>query len=344
MRRVISCASLLMVLSVGCGAALEAQRDFASGEAKTTIVARSVKPAATAESAPPPMIMGMGGEMGMGGGMMMASAAPAPAQEPGQGAALPPPGAPGLSRKIIYDADIALVVEDFATTEPKVSKLVEAAGGFIAEQSLLGSPGSQRSARWKVRVPADGLESFRNELKRLGEVERDTLTSSDVTEQFYDIEARIKNKQLEEETIAQILKERSGKLEDILKVEMELSRVRGEIEQMQGRLRVLANLSSLATATIHIREREKYEPAPPVAPDFATTLSRTFWDSYNRLVETGEAIVLFFAALVWWLPFILIGLLLAWVVGRRLTRAGVQMARRAWALARTPITPPPTTP
>jgi hypothetical protein len=278
---------------------------------------------------------------GMGMGMLSEdvaarSAPPAPASPPQIGEAIPPANAPGLSRKIIYNADIALVVEDFAKVEPQIGPLVEAAGGYIAEQSLLGSPGSQRSARWKVRVPADRLESFRSDLKRLGEVERDTLTSSDVTEQYVDIEARIKNKQLEEETIAGILKERSGKLEDVLKVEMELSRVRGEIEQMQGRLRVLANLSSLATVTLTIREREKYEPPPPVAPDFATTVSRTFWSSFDRLVDLGKAVVLIAVALTPWPPLIVVGLLIAWLAGRRLARTVVPLFRRPVA--------PPTTP
>ena len=52
---------------------------------------------------------------------------------------------------------------------------------------------------------------------------------------------------MEEQTLNKILQERSGKLEDVLKIEIELSRVRGEIEQLEGKIRVLENLSSLAT-------------------------------------------------------------------------------------------------
>ena len=62
-----------------------------------------------------------------------------------------------------------------------------------------------------------------------------------------------------------ILQERSGKLEDVLKIEIELSRVRGEIEQLEGKIRVLESLSSLATLTLNVRERDKYAPPPPVA-------------------------------------------------------------------------------
>lgn len=325
MRRILGCASLLLVLSLGCGAS---PQEFA---------ARRAKVAATGESfastkAPLPESMA-GREAGL------VAYRVEPAQVP-SGGTDHPANAAGLTRRIIYDAELSVVVEDFARAEPEIRPLVESAGGYVAEQSLLGSPGSQRSARWKVRVPAERLETFRDAVKRLGEVERDTLTSSDVTEQYYDVEARIKNKQVEEETLVTLLKERSGLLEDILKVEMELSRVRGEIEQMQGRLRVLANLSSLATATLHLREREKYEPAPPAAPDFATTVGRTFQHSLDRLVDTGKAVVLFLVAIALWIPLILVGLLLGWSLLRRLVRLTARSAWRAWELARTPSLPP----
>ena len=112
------------------------------------------------------------------------------------------------------------------------------------------------------------FDSFVDSIVALGELERNNRTSQDVTEQYYDIEARIKNKRVEEQTLNKILQERSGKLEDVLKIEIELSRVRGEIEQLEGKIRVLENLSSLATLTLNVRERDKYAPPPPVVADF----------------------------------------------------------------------------
>jgi hypothetical protein len=273
-------------------------------------------------------------QSGMMGGVAMAPARSA-AGEPPAMPATPPPDESGVVRKIIYNAEVSVVVEDFAKAEPQIGRLVEAAGGYIAELNVTGSPGSWRSARWRVRVPVERFEAFIDDIKELGELERNQRTSEDVTDNYYDTEARIKNKQVEEETLVGILKDRGGKLEDVLKVEIELSRVRGEIEQLQGRLRVLTNLSALTTVTINVRERDKFEPAPPAAPDFATLIGRTFRQSVDRLVDLGKAVVLFGVALAPWVPLIIVGVLLLWFLSRRAGR----LARRAWSVAQTPLFP-----
>ena len=109
----------------------------------------------------------------------------------------------------------------------------------------------------------ESFESLVNSVITLGELERNSRTSPDVTEQYYDIEARIKNKKIEEQTLNKILQERSGKLEDVLKIEVELSRVHGQTEQLEGKIRLLENMSSLATLILNIHERDKYAPPAP---------------------------------------------------------------------------------
>jgi hypothetical protein len=263
--------------------------------------------------------------------------------QPGQGAPATPtpdtPIPPTLARKIIYDAQVDLLIDNIDPTAEKLVKLVSQAGGYVAEQNISGSPGSARSGRWKVRVPVERFEDFVADLIKLGELERNQRTSQDVSEQFYDIEARVRNKQVEEKSLTKILEERSGKLEDVLKVEVELSRVRGEIEQLQGRLRVLDSLSSLATVTVNLRERDRYEPPAPQAPSFATQITRAWNDSIQSLADTGKALVLFVVAIAPWLPLILIGLLLVYWFVRAGFRWLARILPRAWDLARRPIVP-----
>ncbi|MGO9466054.1 MAG: DUF4349 domain-containing protein [Isosphaeraceae bacterium] len=248
--------------------------------------------------------------------------------------------APAVARKIIYDAQIDLIVESVDPVARKVAGLVENARGYIAEQNVTGSPGSQRSMRWKIRVPVEQFESLVASLVLLGETERNNRTSQDVTEQYYDIEARIKNKRVEEQTLNKILQERSGKLEDVLKIEIELSRVRGEIEQLEGRIRVLENLSSLATLTLNVREREKYAPAPPVAADFPTQISRTWNASLLSLVNLGKSLVLWAVNWALWIPVLLVFAVLGWILLRWLVRFMVRNLPALIALARTPLTQP----
>jgi hypothetical protein len=249
---------------------------------------------------------------------------------------------PAIARKIIYDAQVDLVVESVDPIAKKMTSLVQDARGYIAEQNVTGSPGSLRSIHWRIRVPVEQFDSFVDSVVALGELERNNRTSQDVSDQYYDLEARIKNKKVEEQTLNKILQERSGKLEDVLKIEIELSRVRGEIEQLEGKIRVLENLSSLATLTINIREREKYEPSAPVVASFSTRIGRTWDSSITSLIDLGKAIVLLAVSWAIWIPLYLIGAIVVWLFLRWLYRVFIRNLPRLVALARTPISGPRT--
>jgi hypothetical protein len=321
---------LLVLAFVGCGDVQELHKEAATVAASP---GRAAFDRAALKTAGPSQDKLLGNRVGE----QEASTAPAAAQP---GAAPAPAGAPAISRKIIYDAQIDLVVEKVDPVAKKVTTFIQQAGGFVAELNVTGSPGSLRSMRWRFRVPVERFESFVDAVLTLGELERNNRTSQDVTEQYYDIEARIKNKQVEEQTLTKILQERSGKLEDVLKIEVELSRVRGEIEQLQGKIRVLENLSSLATLTLNVREREKYEPPPPVVADFPTQVARTWSASLLGVVNLGKAVVLWAVSWALWVPILLVVGYLAWVLLRWLFRAFVRMRPALVELARTPITPP----
>ena len=106
--------------------------------------------------------------------------------QPGGGPASVVP--PAVSRKIVYDAQVDLVVDSVDPVARKVGNFVQEARGYIAEQNVTGSPGSLRSMRWKIRVPVEQLDSFVESIILLGELERNNRTSQDVSEQYYDID------------------------------------------------------------------------------------------------------------------------------------------------------------
>ena len=210
-------------------------------------------------------------------------------------------------RVIIYTATVDLVVENLTSGQNKLTQLVKANGGYIAETNVGGASGSQRTGSWKVRVPVEKYEAFMAGAQRLGELQSINSSSQDVTAEFYDVSARIKNKQVEEERLQDLLRKATGKLSEVLQVEKELSRVRGEIEQLQGRIRVLSDLSSLTTVTITMREIKDYVPPAPLT--FATKIARQFSGSIGYMKNVGKGLVLLGAALLPWLPLVLLGFL-----------------------------------
>jgi hypothetical protein len=229
-----------------------------------------------------------------------------------------------VQRRVIQNATLELLVEDFEAARQALLGLVEEHQGFVAGSEVGGSPGAPRSGHWIVRVPVAKFAPFVEAAVRLGESVRNRTDAQDVTDQFVDLEARLKNKRTEEERLLDHLKKSTGKLEDILAVERELSRVRGEIEQTQGRLQKLTDLTALSTVTITLSERRGY--VPPQAPSFGTTVGRTFSDSVGLLVDFGKWLALFVVALAPWLPVLAVVGTVVWIVMRRRRTFPVQPA------------------
>ena len=220
-----------------------------------------------------------------------------------------------IARKIIYTATLSLVVEELSSAQKNLARLVRQRGGYIAETNVGGSSGSPRSGTWKVRVPVEQYDGFMAAAAALGELQNVQSNSDDVSAEYYDVEARIKNKKVEEARLIQLLKNATGKLREILEVEKEISRVRGEIEQMQGRLRVLSDLTSLTTITISMNEIKNY--VPPAPPTFTTQIARSFADSTHGVVELGKNVLLGLVALLPWLVVLALPLALLWRVLKR---------------------------
>lgn len=221
---------------------------------------------------------------------------------------------PGANRKIVYRAEVDLVVEQFEPLPGQVEAAVKQHGGFISASNISGSPGHPRNGRWTIRVPVERFVEFLAAVRQLGEVRSINSTSDDVTAEYYDVEARIRNKQQEEERLLKLLADATGKLEEILAVERELSRVRGEIEQSQGRLRMLKDITDLTTVTVTVSEIKNY--VPEEAPTYLTRIRRAFGASTTVLVDTVQALSLVAVALVPWLPLPLLLVLVVLAIRR----------------------------
>jgi hypothetical protein len=161
-------------------------------------------------------------------------------------------------------------------------------------------------------VPVATFEEFLNASGNLGVPERREQNGQDVTEEYVDLEARIRSKKQLEERILELLAANKGEIKDVIEVERELSRVRTEIEQMEGRLRYLADRTELTTVTLTVREEKEYQP--PQAPGLGSQIAATWSNSTTGIWSLGKGIVLVAVATLPWLILvgIVVGPLWAW--------------------------------
>ncbi len=239
---------------------------------------------------------------------------------PSSAAATPAKGAPAeaLQRKIVYTAEVSLIVENFEPVPGKIDELLKEFGAVVAHSSVVGSPGMPRVGDWTIRVPVDRYTAFMAAARRLGEIRTVQSDSRDVTEEYYDVDARIRNKKEEEQRLLKLLDSAAGNLKNILEIEREVSRVREEVERMEGRMRVLNDVTSLSTVKLHIEEVKNY--VPEKAPTFATRSHRVFSGSLEALVKAGQTLLLGLIGLAPWAGVVVLAG--APVVGVRLLLRG----------------------
>ena len=222
------------------------------------------------------------------------------------------------TRKIIYTGGVDLVVDSFLEVETSLPKLIRQYHGQLAGSDRRRTSGEQLSGHWVVRVPVREFDRFLDAVCRLGVPESRQINAQDVSEEYIDLEARLKNKQRLEERMLKLLEERTGELKDVLAVEAELSRVREGIEQIEGRLRFLNDRLALTTLTINVREEKDY--VPPEAPTLNQQIASTFGNSLHSLTTLGVNLLLAGVALAPWAPLGLVVALPIWYVRRKARR------------------------
>lgn len=223
-----------------------------------------------------------------------------------------------MPRKIVYSATVDMNTTKFTVATARLVGATKENGGYVAQTSVTGASGETKTGVWKLRVPAERYETFLTAIGNIGEVSNSSSTSDDVSEEFYDTTARLKNKRVEEARLLQHLQSSTGKLSEILTVEREISRVRGEIEQMEGRLRFLSHQADFSTVTVTIHELATLRIKEEHSPSFGTQIGRSFVDSLNNIGGVTKGIVLVAAYLAPWLAILAgIGIPIAYLRRKR---------------------------
>ncbi len=276
--------SILLLAILGCSKSTESQRNYslASESATAGVIANPAVPI------PPPSISEVEALDADG------------RQNPGTAASgHGPPTNRGIRRKIVYTADLDLAVGSFDGVPERVTELAGKFEGYIARSDMQGSAGHSRGGQWTLRIPAENLDRFLLAAKELGEIRRSSSNSQDVSAEYFDIEARIRNKKQEEDRLLKHLDTSTKRLDEILTIEREISRVRGEVEQLTGRLKLLHDVSTLATVNLRIEELSKFVPEP--ASTYGDRVAQAWAGSIRRLSGLGQTVSIALVVLTPWL-------------------------------------------
>jgi hypothetical protein len=167
------------------------------------------------------------------------------------------------SRKLIRRLDVHLVVKDTEAAAQRLQELAAALGGFVSDLNA-GRSGGVLHYQMTLRVPAERLDRAREEIRAIAlRVEREQMSTEDVTDQYVDLDARMRSLQATEAELQELLgesRERSRKVGDVMEIYRELTGVRTQIEQIQGQLNALQGLVSLSTIQLTLEPDAAQKP------------------------------------------------------------------------------------
>ncbi|MFZ3106474.1 MAG: DUF4349 domain-containing protein [Candidatus Hydromicrobium sp.] len=206
-------------------------------------------------------------------------------------------------RKVIKTAYIELEIEvgKFESTMFGLTNLAEQNGGFVSNsQSYSDSEGNLTSGSVTLRIPSNKYNSALNRVKEMGTVKSTSSAGQDVTQEYTDLESRLKNYEVQEKVLRDLMKE-SKKVSDTLEVQIELSKVQEQIEVIKGRMQYLDELVSFSTIDVYFHEPE---PITVAGWGFVEALKRGLRGAVNVFNWLVVAIII--TAPLW----ILIGIIL----------------------------------
>lgn len=223
----------------------------------------------------------------------------APASRPGSSdAQLPSDQAIVGIRKIIYTGDIQLEVKNPVETMSVVQRLAHEVGGYVASSNT-STQNDKQFVTMSLRVPVESYHDVMGQLRRLGEKVRDEKTTSqDVSEEYADLSAQLRNLEATEAQYLEFMK-RAQTIDEVLKVQQQLTTVRGQIERIKGRLNYLDRRSDLSTINVGL-----YPPSiqPERSNGYANLLEAAAeaWTASLRFLSVAASALVAIVVFFWW--------------------------------------------
>ena len=199
------------------------------------------------------------------------------------------------NRMIIHRAELQLNVKELENTQLTIEKKVSEYGGYIVESNVYRESEESVSGRLTVRIPEKHFQTFLMDAEgEAAEVLKRNVTGEDITEQYIDLESRMKSKRTVEERLLEFMGN-AEKTEDLLKISTDLSKVQEEIEVIVGKMKYLENQTSFSTIEITMYENRV------IVPDLDNKKLDT-WEktkkqlatSTNFIFAAGSGLIVFF--------------------------------------------------
>lgn len=222
-----------------------------------------------------------------------------------------------VSQKLVRRGRLELEVKSVDQALKRIEPLATEYKALLSDASIIQDDGGYRRASLTLRVPTDRFRDALDALKELGTTRQETISTDDVTKSYVDIETRLAVMHETEGRLRSLLATRTGTLADVLAVERELGRIRGEIEGLEGQRRYYDQLIALSTIDIAM-----YEPEAMLRPGALAPIRSAFRESLGLFASSLSALIRIVVLVV---PWALVGALI-WIVVRRVRRAAKKSA------------------
>lgn len=213
------------------------------------------------------------------------------------------PDAAGSGRKVIYTASIDMETTDFDTASQALSRLVEDCSGYFEDRSV-SHRDVYRSGRYTVRVPAAQFEAFCDQAGQICRLTDLRTTEENVSEAYYDIEARLATQRIKLERLQKLLSE-ADNMADIITIESAISDTELQIEYLTGDLRHYDALIDYATIQIDLREVYRLSNTPQPPQSFGERIAGALYSGLEGAVTAFEELMVLLAY-IWVLILLLV--------------------------------------
>ncbi|MEX0275268.1 MAG: DUF4349 domain-containing protein [Flavobacteriaceae bacterium] len=206
--------------------------------------------------------------------------------------------------KIIKTAEVRYKVKNVTSATKKISAIVKQANGYIADQRFQNTK-HQIENRFTVKIPQKEFSKLLDSIEIVAEfIDYQNITSEDVTEKYIDLQSRLRTKMEIKQRYENILRKKTGSIQDILEAEEKIGAIQEEIEAATGKLHYLTNRIAYSTIKVDLYETVNYKEEPE-------SYSRSFLSKTKEGLSFGwNLIETIFLGLIYGWPFILLGTVL----------------------------------